>query len=165
MEAANRFPKNGAEFLLFLAVISILSVNIIGPLIMGFEFGFGTENYMETLKVLPFIWVCVVLLVVFIARPFTAFMNKKFVGPTDGFNARVLFSVLFNVTILSVILTIVGTWIGTGAISFEPITNFFYSWPRNFFIAFWVELLIAQPAARFVMMKLHEYQDKKAVQR
>lgn len=162
MHEEMRFPRNGKESILFLAVISILSVNIIGPLIMGFEFGFSKANYLETLKVLPFIWVCVVLLVVFVAKPLAAFLNQKFVGSTDGVNARVLYSTLFNVTILSVILTIVGSWIGLGTISLEPVQNFFYSWPRNFFIAFWVELLIAQPAARFVMKKLHQRQNTRA---
>ena len=28
-------------------------------------------------------------------------------------------------------------------------------WPRNFCIAFWVEMLVAQPAARMVMVRIH----------
>ncbi len=28
-------------------------------------------------------------------------------------------------------------------------------WPRNFCIAFWVEMLIAQPAARMAMVRIH----------
>ncbi|WP_209300556.1 hypothetical protein [Lentibacillus salicampi] len=47
-------------------------------------------------------------------------------------------------------------------ISLEPIQTFFYSWPRNFFIAFWGEALIAQPIARFAMKKLHASQANKA---
>ncbi|MGM9931203.1 MULTISPECIES: hypothetical protein [Bacillaceae] len=43
-----------------------------------------------------------------------------------------------------------------------PIENFFYIWPRNFCIAFWVEALIAQPIARQAMKKLHKRQDRKA---
>ncbi|MER2128035.1 hypothetical protein [Solibacillus sp.] len=34
--------------------------------------------------------------------------------------------------------------------------------PRNFAIAFWIELLIAQPIARFAMKKLHQSQRAKA---
>ena len=48
-------------------------------------------------------------------------------------------------------------------ISIEPIRTFFYDWPRNFFIAFWVEVLIAQPAARFAMKKLHATQARKTL--
>ena len=46
--------------------------------------------------------------------------------------------------------------------SSKPFKNFFYIWPRNFGIAFWIELIIAQPIARFVMKKLHQSQAAKA---
>lgn len=162
MHAENRLPQNGKEFALFLAIISIISVNTIAPIIMGFEFGFSKSTYLETLKVIPIMWVIVVLLVTLVAGPI---VNKvllpKFVGPTDGFNARVLFNILFSVTILSILLTIIGTWVGMREISIEPFRNFFYAWPRNFFIAFWIEMLVAQPIARFAMKKLHEGQTRR----
>src|SRR5690554_5774362 len=155
MHKEPRLPQNGKEFILFLGIISILSVNIIAPIIMGFEFGFSKEVYVQTLKVLPLVWVCVILLVTLVANPIVNKLVAKFVGPNDSFNARVLFTILFSVTILSILLTVIGSWIGMREISMEPIYNFFYAWPRNFFIAFWVEVLIAQPAARFAMKKLH----------
>jgi len=55
---------------------------------------------------------------------------------------------------------VIGSWIGMREITVEPIQNFFYAWPRNFFIAFWVETLIAQPIARFAMKQLHARQEK-----
>ncbi|GAA0305893.1 hypothetical protein GGQ92_002857 [Gracilibacillus halotolerans] len=108
MHKETRLPQNGREFVLFLAIISILSVNIIAPIIMGFELGFRKDVYLETLQVLPIIWVCVVLLVVFVANPIVNKLVPKFVEPTDGFNTRVLFTILFSVTILSMLLTIIG---------------------------------------------------------
>lgn len=36
---------------------------------------------------------------------------------------------------------------------------FFFKWPRNFSLALGVEVFLAQPIARFVMLKLHEYLD------
>ncbi|MEH7251876.1 hypothetical protein V7111_07100 [Neobacillus niacini] len=158
MHEETRLPRNGKEFILFLAIISIISVNIIAPLIMGFEFGFTKETYIETLKVIPFVWIAVVLLVNLVAKPLVSKLLPKFIGPTDGFNARVLFNIVFSVTILSILLTVIGSWIGMREISMEPIHNFFYIWPRNWFISFWVEALIAQPIARFAMKKLHESQ-------
>jgi len=163
MNVETRLPRNGKEFALFLAIISIISVNIIAPLIMGFEFRFEWQVYIETLKVLPFIWVCVVLLVTLVANPIVGKLLPKFVKPTDSFNAQVLFNILFSVTILSILLTVIGSWIGMREISWEPIQTFFYSWPRNFFIAFWVEVLIAQPIARFAMKKLHASQENKVI--
>ena len=79
-------------------------------------------------------------------------MSNK-LGQTDGFNARVLLNTLLNVTVLSMYLTIIGIWVGTKQISLEPFQNFFHSWFRNFGVAFWIELLIAQPIARFAMKK------------
>jgi len=43
----------------------------------------------------------------------------------------------------------------------EPIIGFFHKWPRNFAISLGVELLVAQPIARFVMLKYHTYFDSK----
>ncbi|MDQ7862676.1 hypothetical protein RCO48_21570 [Peribacillus frigoritolerans] len=100
------------DFILFLAIISILSVNIIAPLIMGFKFGFSREVYFETLQVIPFVWICVILLVTLVVNPIVNKLVQKFIEPTDGFNARVLFTILFSVTILSILLTVIGSWIG-----------------------------------------------------
>ena len=55
MHDETRLARNGKDFVLFLAIISILSVNIIAPLIMGFKFGFNREVYFETLRVIPFV--------------------------------------------------------------------------------------------------------------
>ncbi|WP_404331908.1 hypothetical protein [Mesobacillus maritimus] len=59
MQGETRLPRNGREFIVFLAIVSILSVNTIAPLIMGFEFGFSKEVHLNTLKVIPFVWLCV----------------------------------------------------------------------------------------------------------
>ncbi len=153
MYKEERLPQNEKEGILFLLIISIISVNTIAPIIMGLERGFSKENYLETLKIIPFMWIIVVLLVRLVAGPLVGKVIPKFAGQTDGFNARVLLNTLLNVTVLSVLLTIIGTWVGTKQISLEPFQNFFHSWFRNFGVAFWIELLIAQPIARFAMKK------------
>lgn len=161
MHKEDRLPLNAKEGILFLLIISIISVNTIAPIIIGFERGFSKEVYFDTLKLLPIMWVIVVLLVRLVAGPLVGKIMPKFVGRTDGFNARVLLNTVLNVTILSICLSIIGSWVGEGEISLEPIQNFFYIWPRNFAIAFWIELLIAQPIARFAMKKLHQSQRAK----
>ncbi|MEL3962804.1 hypothetical protein [Lysinibacillus endophyticus] len=158
MYKEDRLPQNAKEGILFLLIISIISVNTIAPIIMGLERGFSLENYFETLKIIPFMWVIVVLLVRLVAGPLVGKIMPKFVGQTDGFNARILLNTLLNVTVLSVLLTIIGTWVGTRQISIQPFQNFLHIWPRNFGVAFWIELLIAQPIARFAMKKLHARQ-------
>lgn len=162
MYREDRLPQSPKEGIIFMLIISIISVNTIAPIIMGMEFGFSKENYLETLKVIPIMWIIVIILVRFVAGPLVVKVMPKFVGKTDGFNARVLLNTLLNVTVLSILLTIIGTWVGTKQISFEPFQNFFHSWFRNFGVAFWIEVIIAQPIARFAMKKLHSKQARKA---
>ncbi|WP_453989731.1 hypothetical protein [Bacillus nitroreducens] len=156
MYKEDRLPQNAKEGILFLLIVSIISVNTIAPIIMGMERGFSKESYFETLKIIPFMWVIVVLLVKVVAGPLVGKIMPKFVGKTDGFNARILLSTVLNVTVLSILLTIIGSWVGTKQISLEPFQNFFHSWFRNFGVAFWIELVIAQPIARFAMKKVHQ---------
>lgn len=158
----DRLPQNAREGIIFMLIVSIISVNTIGPIILGLERGFSVANYVETLKVIPFMWIIVILLVKLVAGPLVRKVLPKFVGQTDGFNARVLLNIVMNVTILSVLLTIIGTWVGMRQISLEPFHNFFPTWFRNFGVAFWIELLIAQPIARFAMKKIHASQANRA---
>ena len=155
MYKEDRLPQNAKEGILFLLIISIISVNTIAPIITGLERGFSKEVYVDTLKIIPLMWIIVVLLVKLVAGPLVGKVLPKFVGRTDGFNARVLVNTLLNVTVLSILLTIIGTWVGMWEISLAPFQNFFQAWFRNFGVAFWIELLIAQPIARLVMKKIH----------
>ncbi|RNB83170.1 hypothetical protein EDM59_19235 [Brevibacillus nitrificans] len=162
MLADARLPRNGKEGILFLLIISIISVNTIAPIIVGLERGFSKETYLETLKILPIMWIIAVLSVRLIAGPIVGKLLPKFVGQTDSFNARVLFTILLNVTVISLWLSMIGTWVGMREISLAPFERFLHIWPRNFGIALWIELLLAQPIARFAMKKLHERQARKA---
>ena len=161
MRAETRLPRNKKEGILFMLIISFISVNTIAPIIVGLERGFSKEVYLDTLKIIPIMWVIVILSVRFIAGPIVGKILPKFVGQTDGFNARILLNTVLNVTVLSLWLSIIGTWVGTGKISLEPLANFHHIWPRNFGVAFWIELLIAQPIARAAMKQLHLRQDRK----
>ena len=159
MEFYMKLPRNKKEFVLFMAVISLISVNIIAPLITCFEIGFNRNVWMDVYKVMPFIWVSVIILVLLTYKP-AEYLTEKIVSKDDSFNSHIVINILCTVFLMSIFLTIVGTWIGSRHISIEPITMFFYKWPRNFAISFGVELLIAQPIARFVMLKLHDRKDE-----
>lgn len=140
-------------------IISIISVNTISPIIVGLERGFSKEVYLDTLKIIPIMWIIVILLVRLVAGPIVGKLLPKFIRQTDGFNARVLLNTLLNVTVLSLFLSIIGSWIGLKQISLAPFENFLHIWPRNFAIAFWIELLLAQPIARYAMKQIHIRQD------
>ena len=46
-------------------------------------------------------------------------------------------------------------------VSWTPVEQFFYKWPRNFSISFLIELCIAQPIARFIIYKKHVFEKEK----
>ena len=69
MDFCEKLPRSKKEFALFIAVISVLSVNIIAPLITCFEFGFSLAVWADVLTVIPFIWLSVVALVLLTYRP------------------------------------------------------------------------------------------------
>ena len=160
MEFYTKLPRNKREFVIFMAIVSIISVNIIGPIISCFQTGFSLDAYLNVLPILPFIWICVVALVLITKKP-AEYMKSKIVNQEDSFNAHIIVNILCTVFMMSIVLTIVGEWIGSGQITMHPIENFIYNWPRNFAVAFAVELFIAQPIARFAMMKLHQAIDYK----
>ena len=87
-------------------------------------------------------------------------MTEKIIKKEDSFNSHIIVNTLCTVFLMSIFLTVIGIWIGMRSINMEPIKMFFYKWPRNFAIALAVELLIAQPIARLVMVKLHRIKDK-----
>ena len=78
-----------------------------------------------------------------------------------GYN---VYNIIINVLLMSVILSFLGGAVGqtVGYLLGGPVTdlaglaeNWPRIWPRNFCIAFWVEMLIAQPAARMAMVRIH----------
>lgn len=141
-----------------MAVISIISVNIIAPLITCFEMGFHLYIWVDTLKVIPFIWIAVIAMVLITYKP-AEWLTSQIIKEGDSFGSHIVINILCTVFLISIFLTVIGTWIGTRHISMEPIHMFFYKWPRNAAISFFVEACIAQPIARLVMLKIHQYKD------
>ncbi len=160
MDFYMKLQRTKKEFVLFMLIISVISVNIIAPLITCFEVNFSLHTWNMALKVIPFIWISVIILVIITYKP-AEYMTNKIVGKKDSFNSHIIINILCTVFLMSIFLTIIGTWIGNMNISIEPIKYFFYKWPRNFSISFAVELLIAQPIARYIILKMHERVDNK----
>lgn len=160
MEFYQKLPRNKKEFALFIVIISVISVNIIAPLITCFEIGFGMNSWAAALKGVPFIWLCVVALVLITYKP-AEFLTHKLTQKGDSFKSVMIINALCTVAMMAMFLTVIGSWIGSRHISVEPIVHFFYRYPRNFGIALAVETLIAQPFARFVIKTLHGYLDNR----
>lgn len=163
MDFYMKLPRSKKEFALFMAVISVISVNIIAPLITCFEMGFHLRAWADTLSAIPFIWLAVIAVVLITYKP-AEWLTARIVKEGDSFGAHIVVNILCTVLFMSILLTVIGTWIGTRHISMEPIRLFFHKWPRNAAISFAVEACVAQPIARFVMLKLHQRADAKAQQ-
>lgn len=160
MDFYMKLPRSKKEFALFMAIISIISVNIIAPLITCFELGFHFYIWHDVLTVIPFIWLSVIVIVLLTYVPAEK-MTSKIVAKEDSFNAHIVVNILCTVFLMSILLTIIGTWIGSRSITWDPIVRFFYKWPRNFAISLFVEMCIAQPIARLAILKLHLWNDTK----
>lgn len=160
MDFYMKLPRNKKEFILFMAVISIISVNIIAPVITCFEFNFSLATYQNVLRSIPFVWLGVIAVVLITYLP-AEWMTNKIISKDDSYNSHIVINILCTVFLMSIILTVLATWIATRNISLDPIYGFFYKWPRNFAISLGVEMLIAQPIARFIMLKFHQLTDKK----
>lgn len=155
-----KLPRNRREFCLFLFVVSVVSVAIIAPLISCFELGFSFTTWKQTLEVIPYIWSVVILFVLLTHIP-SSKITSLLLSKEDSFNAHVIINCLVNVIMMSILLTVVASWIGMRTISWLPLEQFFYKWPRNFTIAFLVEVLVAQPFARLILLKKHLLEDKR----
>lgn len=162
MDFYMKLPRNKKEFALFLLVISVISVNIIAPLITCFEIGFHMYVWADAMKIIPFIWFCVIGLVLITYKP-AEWLTARIVDKGDSFNSHIVINTLCTVFLMSIFLTVIGSWIGTRQVNMEPIRMFFYKWPRNIAISFAVEALIAQPIARMVMLKMHQIKDRKSI--
>lgn len=108
MEFYTKLPRNKKEFALFMAVISIISVNIIAPLITCFEAGFHLFVWGDALQAIPFIWLSVIALVLITYKP-AEWMTARIVAKDDSFNAHIVVNILCTVFLMSIFLTVIGT--------------------------------------------------------
>lgn len=150
-----RLPQNGKEGLLYGSIIAIITVAVMATFNIGMTYGkLDKSILLIVLKAIPLVWIVVMLLESLVVGRIANALVIKFTEPSDCFNAKILFNIFFCVAGMSAIMTILGTILGTG-FSMEPFYEFPSHWPRNFFVALWCELLVAQPAARAVMKLIH----------
>ncbi len=161
MKEEMRLPRNGKEGALYGIIICGITALIMATMNISLSFGrLDGEVALVILKSLPIAMIIAIALESLIIGPITGRLVTKFSEPTDGFNAKTLFNILFCVFGMSICMTIVGDMLGNG-ISLDSFTRFPSQWPRNFCVALWCEILLAQPPARFAMRKLHLYQESK----
>lgn len=162
MKEEVRLPKNGKEGLLYGIIICTITVIIMTTMNISLQFKrLDGEVALLILKAIPIILIIAMLLESLIIGRIADRLVEKFSEPTDGFNAKILFNILFCVLGMSACMTIFGDMMGNG-ISLASFTRFPSHWPKNFCVALWCEILLAQPLARFAMRKLHSHQEDNA---
>lgn len=154
-----KLPRDGYETVLFQGIVSIISVNIIVPIIIMQASRFSWRNYDNLLPILPVMWLAVLFSIAIAQWPATRLKNHL-VARHDSFNAQVTINILCHVVIISAMMTILSAWIRSGAIVTTPFRHFWFNWPHNFGIAFAVQLCISQPIARRILFYKHQHEDK-----
>lgn len=152
-------PKNKKEGIIFGLCMCIIMVYLMGLINISIHSGaLNMEALITSIKAFP-----VIFIVAFaIESLFVSKINNKllshFVHPDDSKNAHILFNCLFIVTMMSFIMTIVGGILGGDKIM-TVLSQFITIWPRNFFVAMFLNLLVAGPLSRFILRKIQERDD------
>lgn len=159
----NCMPRNGKEGLIYGGVICALTCICMATLNISIHMGgLSGEAIVTVLKAFPLVFIIAMILKGLIVGKIADKLVNAFILPTDSLNAHILFRTFFTVIGMSIIMTIVGGLLATG-FSLEVIKEFPTSWPRNFCVVIFLELLIVQPIARNVMTMMHEMQEKSQI--
>lgn len=92
---------------------------------------FNVEVLMSILKVLPIIWIIVLIIEPTIFGRIAEALVVKFTKLTDSFNSKILFHIIFTVLGMSVAMIFIGDIVGNGFTP-EIFSNWLQNWPRNF---------------------------------
>ena len=93
MDFYMKLPRRKREFTLFLFVLSLISMNIIAPLITCFEVNFSLQTWAHTFRIMPMLWPCVVATVLITYKP-AGFLTQKLTVRGDSFRAEVTLNIL-----------------------------------------------------------------------
>lgn len=152
----NKMPKTKKEGILFGVIMCGLMVLFMGTINIYIHEGEITkDSTLLALKVFPLVFIIAMLVENILVGRVAKSLTAKFVSNTDNINAIILFNALFIVTGMSMIMTMVGG-IMSGGIGIHLLSNFVSSWPRNFCMAMFIQLLIVGPTARSVIYNIHK---------
>lgn len=117
--------------------------------------GVSKESILLSIKSFPLVFVIAMIAEATLIGKIAEKLVSIFISADDSFNSYIMFRVFFTVIGMSAIMTIVGGILAFG-FNFEVIKEFPIAWPRNFCLALFLELIVAQPIARKVMREMHK---------
>lgn len=158
-----RLPWNPKEGLLFGGIIAFISCCLIGGANIYLSVGDNWGHAMITSFPLVFVFAML------ISNTYVSWISgrvvKHFVHPQDHPDTYICYNLIVCVLLMSISMSLLGPFSGQVAgVIFDgehlDIAEIFehwrFIWPRNFCIAFWVEMCVAQPVARKVMTQIHK---------
>lgn len=152
-----RLPQTNKEGLLYGGIICGITASLMVSFNSYLQLKVvNLELVVTIIKAFPLFFVIALLLESSVMHHLVEKIVRKFTEKEDSFNAILLFTVMFTVSGMSFCMTIIGDFIGHGwVIENGFLLRFFIAWPRNFAIVLVIELVIAQPIARKVMIVRH----------
>lgn len=158
-----RLPWNPKEGLLFGGIIGFISSCLIG----GANVYLSVDNdwVFAFITSLPIVFAVVMLISNTYVSWIAGRVVRHYVHPQDHPNTYICYNLIICVLLMSVSMSLLGPFSGQVADFIFNGTHFDvpyifehwrFIWPRNFCIAFWVEMCVAQPAARAVMTHIHK---------
>lgn len=152
----NSLPRNGKEGLLYGSIICILTCSIMATMNICINMGGMTsESLAIVAKSIPLVFVIAMLLEGVLVGKIADKLVSVYTEPTDSFNSHIMFRTFFTVIGMSILMTLVGGLLALGFTT-EIFEEFIHAWPRNFCVAFMIELLFVQPIARAAMRAIHK---------
>ena len=156
-------PRNVKEGFIYGGVIGALTCIFMATMNISIHMGgVSGEAIVTSLKAFPLVFIIAMIIEPFIVGKIADKLVNVFSLPTDSLTAHIMFRTFFTVIGMSIIMTNVGGILSSG-FSREVIKEFPISWPRNFCVAIFLELLIVQTIARNVMKIMHEIQEKSII--
>ena len=164
----DRLPWNEREGIIYGCIIASISSLLIGGFNVYSNTGYSIDRFgefvMNYLVIWPVIFIVAFTFASTVVERVAGMVVGRFAAPTDSVNAHIVMNIVVCVLMMSATISLVGGIVGETIVFLmggpsvnvvELVANWTKIWPRNFCIAFWVEMLIAQPIARTVMVRMH----------
>lgn len=149
-------PRNAKEGLIFGACFCVIMVFFMGLINISAHMGeFSKTAVLTNLKAFPVTFIIAFAIENIIVGPVNSRLLRRFTKETDSLNAKILFNCFFIVTMMSFIMTYVGGMLGGESLSIISV-EFFARWPKNFWAAFFLNIIIAGPISRLVLKQIQK---------
>ena len=156
-----RNAKEGIIFGVFMCLFMVLVMSFANICInMG---GVNAQSLSAWGISLPIVFVVAFAVENIVVTPISNFIMNRVYKERSNSNAVVALNAIIIVTMMSLIMTFLGGVIGGMSVS-AVLSGFLTSWPRNFCIAMFCNLLFAGPLARLILKGFQTLFDKKTAQ-